>query len=151
MKSSAAYLLSPHSPSSGLSPPPESTVNHIVSNALMALEGRGDGSPMGTSEFGDGRLGFDRRVRLDFHGSNIRSDGGLLLFRELVDVLGLHDMMGEHLQDARIDHNRLHSMVGLSRQSTFGWLAGYEDVNDADRLAVDPVMRQIVGGRAVDR
>lgn len=32
----------------------------------------------------------------------------------------------------------------------FGRLAGYEDVNDADRLALDPVMRQIVGGRAVD-
>ncbi len=32
----------------------------------------------------------------------------------------------------------------------FGRLAGYEDVNDADRLALDPVMRQVVGGRAVD-
>jgi len=32
----------------------------------------------------------------------------------------------------------------------FGRLAGYEDVNDADRLALDPVMRQIVCGRAVD-
>ena len=107
--------------------------------------------PWGASEFCDGRLGFDGRVRLEFHGSKISSDGGLLLFRELDDVLGLHDLMGEHLQDTRTGHNRLHSMVGLSRQSTFGWLAGYEDVNDADRLAVDPVMRQIVGGRAVDR
>jgi hypothetical protein len=32
----------------------------------------------------------------------------------------------------------------------YGRLAGYEDVNDADRLALDPVMRQVVGGRAVD-
>ncbi len=39
---------------------------------------------------------------------------------------------------------------GLFRQSVFGRLAGYEDVNDADRLALDPVMRQVVGGRAVD-
>ena len=29
-------------------------------------------------------------------------------------------------------------------------LAGYPDVNDADRLSRDPVMRQIVGGGAVD-
>jgi hypothetical protein len=57
----------------------------------------------------------------------------------------------EHLQDTRTGHNRLHSMVALSRQAVFGRLAGYEDVNDADRLAFDPVMRQIVGGRAVDR
>jgi len=31
----------------------------------------------------------------------------------------------------------------------FGRLAGYEDVNDADRLAHDPALRRIVGGRAV--
>ena len=104
----------------------------------------------GERQSGSGRLGFDRRVRLEFHGSKISSDGGLLLYRDLDDVLGLHDLMGEHLQDTRTGHNRLHSMVGLSRQSVFGRLAGYEDVNDADRLAVDPVMRQIVGGRAVD-
>ena len=30
-------------------------------------------------------------------------------------------------------------------------LAGYDDTNDAERLSVDPVMRQVVGGRAVDR
>ena len=98
-----------------------------------------------------GRLDFDRRVRVAFHGSKISSDGGLLLFRELDDVLCLHDLMGEHIQDTRTGHNRLHSIVALSRQSIFGRLAGYEDVNDADRLAFDPVMRQIVGGRAVDR
>jgi hypothetical protein len=105
----------------------------------------------GESQSEDGRLDFDRRVRVEFHGSKISSDGGLLLFRELDDVLGLHDLMGEHLQDTRNGHNRLHSMVALSRQSIFSRLAGYEDVNDADRLAFDPVMRQIVGGRAVDR
>ena len=97
-----------------------------------------------------GRLDFDRRVRVEFHGSTISSDGGLLLYRELDDVLGLHELMGEHLLDTRTGHNRLHSIVALSRQSIFGRLAGYEDVNDADYLAVDPVMRQIVGGRAVD-
>ena len=40
--------------------------------------------------------------------------------------------------------------MGLLRQSVFGRLAGYEDVNDAARLARDLVMRQIIGGRAVD-
>ncbi len=40
-------------------------------------------------------------------------------------------------------------MKGLFRQSDFGCLGGYEDVNDADRLDRDPAMRWIVGGRAV--
>jgi hypothetical protein len=87
--------------------------------------------PTGASELGDGRLGFDRRVRLEFHGSKISSDGGLLLFRELDHVIGLHDLAGKHLIDTRTGHNRLHSLVGLLRQSIFGRLAGYEDVNDA--------------------
>ena len=106
--------------------------------------------PEGAGATGDVRLGFDRRVRLEFHGSKMSSVGGLLLFRELDEVLGLHDIAGGVLRDTRTGHNRLHSLVGLMRQSVFGRLAGYDDVNDADRLALDPVMRQVVGGRAVD-
>ncbi len=34
------------------------------------------------------------------------------------------------------------------RQSLYSRLAGYEDTNDAERLSVDPAMRQVVGGRA---
>ena len=42
-------------------------------------------------------------------------------------------------------------MVGQFRQSVFGRLGGYDDVNDADRLSLDPVMRWIVGGHAVTK
>jgi hypothetical protein len=104
----------------------------------------------GAGKTGAVRPGFDRRVRLEFHGSKISSDGGLLLFRELDEVLGLHDIASGVLRDTRTGHNRLHSLVGLLRQSVFGRLAGYEDVNDADRPGFDPVMRQVVGGRAID-
>ena len=40
-------------------------------------------------------------------------------------------------------------LVGLLRQSVFGRLAGYEDVNDAERLRRDPAMRWVVGDRAI--
>ena len=106
--------------------------------------------PEGARQTGDVRLGFDRRVRLEVHGAKISPDGGLLLFRELDEVLGLHNIAGRLPRDARTGHNRLHTLVGLLRQSVFGRLGGYDDVNDADRLSLDPVMRQVVGGRAVD-
>ena len=55
---------------------------------------------------------------------------------------------GERLAEARTGRNRRHLLVGLLRQSVFGRLAGYEDVNDADRLYRDPAMRWVVGGNA---
>jgi len=106
--------------------------------------------PEGAGETGDGRLGFDRRVRLEFRGTQLSSDGGLLVMRELDDVLGLSDLASGALNDNRRGKNTVHRLDGLFRQSVYGRLAGYEDVNDADRLALDPVMRQVVGGRAVD-
>ena len=94
-------------------------------------------------------LGFDRRLKLGFHGTKITSDGGLLACRELDDVLGLSETAGDVLTDTRTGANGRHSLVGQFRQSVFGRLAGYEDVNDADRLAHDPAMRWVVGGAAV--
>jgi hypothetical protein len=45
--------------------------------------------------------------------------------------------------------NGRHQLVGLLRQSVFGRLTGYEDVNDAERFRRDPAMRWVVGDRAV--
>jgi hypothetical protein len=94
---------------------------------------------------------FDRRIKLDFHGSRITSDGGLLAYRELDHALGLTDMAIRKLLDERRGRNTRHKLIGLFRQSVFGRLAGYEDVNDAERLARDPVMRAIVGREGLDR
>ncbi len=95
------------------------------------------------------RLGFDLRLKLEFHGSKVTSDAGLLAFRELDDALGLTELAGETLADTRIGRNGRHTLTAQLRQAVFGRLAGYEDVNDADRLAHDPAMRWVVGGRAV--
>src|SRR5437667_64164 len=95
------------------------------------------------------RVAFDRRLKLEFHGATVTSDAGLLAFRELDDALGLTAMTDEVLADPRTGRNGRHSLIAQLRQSVFGRLAGYEDVNDADRLGRDPAMRWIVGGRAV--
>src|SRR5271170_2139488 len=97
--------------------------------------------PAGESKSEALRLDFDRRLLLQFRGSVITSDGGLLAYRELDDVLGLTTSGGERLAEVRTGKNRRHLLVGLLRQSVFGRLAGYEDVNDADRLCHDPAVR----------
>src|SRR5919106_673942 len=95
------------------------------------------------------RVAFDHPLRLEFHGSRVTSDAGLLPFRDLDDALGLTDLAGEVLADTRTGQNSRHTLIAQLRQSVFRRLAGYEDINDADRLAHDPALRWIVGGRAV--
>ena len=107
--------------------------------------------PAGDAEFDACDLISTRRLKLEFHGSSVTSDAGLLAYRELDDALGLMGIAGQHLGDGRMGKNGRHDFVGMLRQSVFGRLAGYEDVNDADRLGRDPAMRWIVGGRAVVR
>ena len=62
--------------------------------------------PAGEPDCGALRLDFDRRVM--FHGSAITSDGGLLAYRELDDVLALTTSGGERLSEARTGRNRRH-------------------------------------------
>src|SRR3954449_3568159 len=104
--------------------------------------------PTGESKDGALKLDFYRRLMVQFRGCVVTSDAGLLAYRELDDALGLSAVAGETLADARTGKNGHHALVGLLRQSVFGRLAGYEDVNDAERLRHDPAMRWIVGGRA---
>ena len=97
------------------------------------------------------RVNFDRKLKLEFHGVKVTSDAGLLAYRELDEVFGLTDMVACELRDNRTGKNTQHSVRALLRQSIYGRLAGYEDTNDAERLCVDPAMRQVVGERAKDK
>ena len=97
------------------------------------------------------RVGFDRSIKLEFHGARLSSNAGLFPYRDLDDAAQLTESGAADLSDFRTGNNIQHNMTALLRQSIYSRLAGYEDVNDAERLSVDPVMRHVVGGRAVDK
>ena len=91
------------------------------------------------------KLGFDGGIKIEFHGAKLSSNGGLLAYRDLDHALGLFDSVSASFIDKRTGRNIRHAMPTLMRQSVYSRLAGYDDVNDAELLSVDPVMRAITG------
>ena len=98
---------------------------------------------MGDTKSGPIRLTFNPQLRVEFRGATVTSDAGLLLPRELDKRLGLDALIERHLTDPRTGHNRQFPLPDLLRQSIYSRLAGYEDTNDAERLAEDPAFRMM--------
>jgi hypothetical protein len=88
------------------------------------------------------QLSFNASLKVDFQGSRITSDGGLILVRELDERLGVGELVERTLIDPRSRNTQL-PLADLFRQSVYSRLAGYEDVNDAERLSQDPTFRLI--------
>src|SRR5271154_6004044 len=94
------------------------------------------------------QLSFNSSLKVDFQGARVTSDGGLVLVRELDERLGLSELMDRHLSDCRRGKNIQLPLADLLRQSIYSRLAGYEDVNDAERLCQDPTFR-LIGSRKI--
>ena len=78
------------------------------------------------------QLSFNASPKVDFQGSRVTSDGGLILVRELDERLGFGELIEQHLPDSRGKNSQL-PLADLLRQSTYSCLAGYEDLDDARR------------------
>jgi hypothetical protein len=97
------------------------------------------------------QLSFNASLKVDFQGSRVTSDGGLILVRELDERLGFGDLIAQHLTDSRKGKNTQLPLADLLRQSVYSRIAGYEDVNDAERLSQDPAFRLIGSEKVWDR
>jgi hypothetical protein len=106
---------------------------------------------MGEKQNGPFQLSFNASLKADFQGSRVTSDGGLILVRELDQRLGLGELIAQHLSDSRRGRNTQLPLADLFRQSVYSRVAGYEDVNDAERLAQDPTFRLIGSEKTSDR
>ena len=58
-------------------------------------------NPMGETRKDALRLDFDRKLKLEFHGTKVTSDAGLLAYRELDETLGLTSTIDSELRDIR--------------------------------------------------
>jgi hypothetical protein len=97
------------------------------------------------------QFSFNASLKVDFQGSRVTSDGGLVLVRELDERLGFGELITQHLSDSRRGKNAQLPLADLIRQSVYSRIAGYEDVNDAERLAQDPTFRLIGSEKTWDR
>ena len=98
---------------------------------------------MGEKQNRSFQLCFNGFLKVDFQGSRVTSDGGLILVRELDEHLGMNQLIEQYLTDSRRGKNTQLPLADLLRQSVYSRLAGYEDVNDAERLSQDPSFRLI--------
>ena len=102
---------------------------------------------MGETQNRPFQLSFNSSLKVDFQGSRVTSDGGLVLVRELDERLGFGELIARHLADPRGKNSQL-PLADLLRQSVYSRLAGYEDLNDAERLSQDPTFR-LIGSRKI--
>jgi hypothetical protein len=112
------------------------------------MEGR---HPVGEKQNRSFQFCFNGFLKVDFQGSRVTSDGGLILIRELDEHLGMNQLIEQHLSDSRRGKNTQLPLADLVRQSVYSRLAGYEDVNDAERVSADPTFRLIGSERIWDR
>src|SRR5260221_324237 len=108
----------------------------------------GGGEAVGETQQRPFQLSFNSSLKVDFQGSRVTSDGGLVLVRALDERLGLGELVDRHLSDSRRGKNIQLPLADLLPQSIYSRLAGYEDVNDAARLSQDPTFR-LIGSRKI--
>ena len=91
------------------------------------------------------RYRFNPMIRINFPGSKISSDTGILLLREIDERFGITSALEGMLQDSRNVSHTQHSCNDLLRQRVYQIAAGYEDCIDANELRKDPDLGMALG------
>jgi hypothetical protein len=86
-----------------------------------------------------------RQVVADFSGGTLSTDAGALLLRQVDVNLGLTQELAQCFCDQRNAAWVDHSVQELVRQRIFGTALGYEDINDHQRLRLDPLLAAACG------
>lgn len=87
---------------------------------------------------------FERPVVAKFDQAQGSSDGGAVLLKAADRRLGLTAALAAGLKDDRQEGKVRHELDELLTQRIMAIACGYEDANDAARLASDPVHKLLV-------
>jgi len=101
-------------------------------------------TPCYQQTFGFQELG-SRNVVTDFSGGHLSSDGGCLLLREVDRHSGLCAKLAACFTDGRDQKFVEHALPVMLRQRIMGIALGYEDINDHDKLRLDPLLAAMCG------
>ena len=80
---------------------------------------------MGEAQNQPFQISFNPALKVEFQGSRVTSDGGLILVREMDQRLGFSDLIAQHLTHPR-GKNTQFPLTDLVRQSVYRRLAGYD-------------------------
>jgi hypothetical protein len=86
-----------------------------------------------------------RQVQADFSGGTLSTDAGALLLRQVDINLGLTAALAQCFEDQRDQVWVDHSVQEMLCQRLFGTALGYEDINDHERLRLDPLLATACG------
>src|SRR5260370_33468061 len=101
----------------------------------MGWERCGGGEAVGETQNRPFQPSFNSALRVEFQGTRVTSDAGLILVRELDERLGLSELMDRHLSDSRPGKYILLPLDDLLPQAVYSRLTCYNDGHDAARLS----------------
>jgi len=106
-------------------------------------------NPMGERSKDALQVNFDRKLKLEFHGTKVTSDAGLITYRELDEILGLTTMIESELTDNRTGKNTQHGCLAMLKQSIYSRLAGSEEeiISDFSTIIVPKIVEYEVSAR----
>ena len=87
----------------------------------------------------------NKRVEVSFTASDISSDGGLLLIKNIESKTGIIKALAKCIEDTRHQSYVDHSLEEIATQRVYQIVAGYEDANDCNTLRDDTILKMSVG------
>lgn len=90
---------------------------------------------------------FNGSLHVECREDRITSDGGVVLLREIDNIVGLSEFLAERLHDPRDPDKVVHPLVELLRTRLYLLVQGRRDQDDADTLRDDPALRVAVSQR----